>query len=209
MTAPGNAGPKKAVPQQVLQARERAELMVDADAVQFAIDQTAVRLSTLLAEENPLVLCVLQGGLAYTGELSRRLHFPLQLSYVHVSRYRGATHGATLEWIARPPLDVAGRHVLLVDDILDQGVTLSELVRWTTEQGARKVTTTVLVDKQIAQPTDRPGDMAPGPADRIAVDYPALACPDRYLFGCGMDFQGYWRNLPAIYALPRDMEDAH
>lgn len=181
---------------QALQARERAELIVAAAEVQFAIDQTAVRLTTRLAQANPLLLCVLQGGLMYTAELARRLQFPLQLSYVHVGRYRDATRGGTLDWLARPPQDLAGRHVVLVDDILDQGVTLRELQRWAHDQGASAVTTTVLVSKDVAR------------VEPIVVDYCALSVPDRYLFGCGMDYQGYWRNLPAIYALPRDMEDA-
>ncbi len=93
-------------------------------------------------------------------------------------------------------MDIAGRHVVVIDDILDQGVTLRELLRWLGEQGASAVTTTVLVNKEVAR------------TDRVAVDFAALTCPDRFLIGCGMDYQGYWRNLPAIYALPRDMEDA-
>ena len=184
------------VPVGVVQALERAEVMVAAEAVQFAVDQMAVRLSTVLADQNPLLLCVLQGGLPYTAELARRFHFPLQLDYVHVGRYRGATRGSELEWIAKPQLDLAGRHVLLVDDVLDQGVTLAELAVWAEQQGADRVITTVLVDKDVARP------------ERIAVDFSALHCPDRYLIGCGMDYRGYWRNLPAIYALPRDLEDA-
>lgn len=188
------SGPE--VPTDVLSARERAEEIVCGQRVQFAIDQTAVRIGARLASENPLLLCVLQGGLNYTAELARRLLFPLQLGYVHVGRYGDRTSGRDLRWIARPSVEVAGRTVVLVDDVLDQGVTLGELVRWANEAGARRVITTVLVEKEIA----RPG--------RLAVDFAVLHCPDRYLFGCGMDYRGYWRNLPSIYALPEDLEDA-
>ena len=184
-----------APPASVLEARERAELIVSAERVQFAIDQTAVRLAARLAHANPVLLCVMQGGLMYAGELARRLQFPLQLGYVHVGRYRNATQGGALDWIAKPNVDIAGRHIVLIDDILDQGVTLLELLRWLGGQGASAITTTVLVNKEVAR------------AEPVTVDFAALRCPDRFLIGCGMDYQGYWRNLPAIYAVPRDMED--
>jgi hypoxanthine phosphoribosyltransferase len=184
-------------PPEVLGARARAEEIVSAEAVQFAIDQTAVRLTVALNDVNPLLLCVLHGGLPFTGELLKRLPFAMELSYVHAGRYGQATQGQELIWYARPTIGLEGRHVLLVDDIFDQGQTLSKLVHWASAEGAAAVTTTVLVDKELA--AERQG--------AISVDYPALRCPDRYLFGCGMDYRGYWRNLPAIYALPRDMED--
>lgn len=184
-------------PPQVLGARARAEEIVSAEAVQFAIDQTAVRLTVALNDANPLLLCVLHGGLPYTGELMKRLPFALELSYVHAGRYGEATHGQELAWYARPTIELKGRHVLLIDDIFDQGKTLSALAAWAFAQGAIAVTTTVLVEKLLG--VQRSGT--------IHIDYPALRCPDRYLFGCGMDYRGYWRNLPAIYALPQDMED--
>ena len=131
----------------------------------------------------------------YAAELAKRFDFPLHVGFVHVARYGDRTKGGALRWLTKPELPVAQRHVLLVDDILDQGITLTELVRWANDSGARAVTTTVLVDKQATRPST------------TAADYPALECPDRYLFGCGMDYQGYWRNLPGIYALPRQLED--
>jgi hypoxanthine phosphoribosyltransferase len=197
VSGPGVPGSTGDPPRAVLGARDRAEEMVSADAVQFAIDQTAVRLTVALHDANPMLLCVLHGGLNYTGELLKRLAFPLELSYVHVGRYGHATSGQTLNWFAKPTIELAGRHVLLIDDIFDQGMTLSALVDWALAEGAARVTTTVLVDKLLDAGRD----------GAISVDYPALQCPDRYLFGCGMDFRGYWRNLPAIFALPRDMED--
>ena len=189
--------PRFDLPPDVQIARARAEQIVAADAVQFAIDQTAVRLTVALNDVNPVLLCVLNGGLAYTGELLKRLSFPLQLSYVHAGRYGNATHGRKLNWYARPTIEVSGRHVLLIDDIFDQGNTLSALAAWASGAGAAAVTTTVLVNKVLETPR----------SGTISIDFSALQCPDRYLFGCGMDYRGYWRNLPAIYALPRDMED--
>lgn len=180
----------------ILAARERGELLVSEGEVRFAVDQTAVRLTLALHDRNPVVVCVLHGGLPYTAQLIERLPFALQLTYVHAGRYGDATRGGELEWYARPTVGLAGRCVLLVDDVFDRGTTLTALARWAMAAGAEELVTTVLVEKQ----TTREPDV-------LRVDYPALRCPDRYLFGCGMDYRGYWRNLPAVYALPRDMED--
>jgi hypoxanthine phosphoribosyltransferase len=182
------------VPPAVRRARREAELVVAPADVQRAIDQVAVRIALTLQDRNPLVLAVLHGGLPYAAELLKRFGFPLEVGYLHVGRYGGATHGGELRWHAQPDYGFAGRTVLVVDDILDRGETLAAIVEWVREAGAANVVTTVLVEKEI------------GASRPIAADFSALRCPDRYLFGCGMDYQGYWRNLPGIYALPKPME---
>jgi hypoxanthine phosphoribosyltransferase len=183
------------IPAAVREARERAEEMVSAGDVQRAIDRISVRLAVRLQDTDPLVLAVMHGGLPFAGELLRRFAFPLEYGYIHVGRYDGNTRGTELVWRSAPDYRIAGRQVLIVDDVLDRGATLAALKRWAEAAGAAEVVTGVLVDKVVDEP--RP----------IAVDFAALRCPDRYLFGCGMDFRGYWRNLPAIYALPGDLED--
>jgi len=179
-------------PAVVLAARARAERMFDRQSIVRAIDQLAVQLTVVLAEQNPLLVCVMNGGLPFTAALMQRLQFPLEVTYVHVSRYGNATAGGELKWHARPDVALSGRHVVLVDDVLDKGVTLEHLQQWAGEAGAAAVTTVVLLDKAIA-------------GGRSAkADYVALNCPDRYVFGWGMDYQGFWRNLPDIYALPEE-----
>lgn len=179
-------------PGRVTEAFERGELIYSRDQVLAAIDRLAVRLTVALAEENPLLLCVLNGGLPFTGALMQRLLFPLELSYVHVGRYGDQTQGGELSWHARPQPPLKGRHVVLIDDILDEGVTLAALQSWSLAEGASAVTSVVLLDKASA--------------DQSRVDFAAMQCPDRYVFGWGMDFEGYWRNLPAIYALPETLQ---
>lgn len=186
--------PVVAAPPDVLAARSRAEVLVSAEAVRHAMDQLAVRLSLDLQDANPLMLTVMHGGLTFAGELLPRLAFPLEVGYVHVGRYGDATRGGSLVWHATPDYPFRGRTVVILDDVLDRGETLAALVRWLRDAGALEVLSVVLVEKTVPEP--RP----------IEADYVALRCPDRYLFGCGMDYRGYWRNLPAIYALPVDME---
>lgn len=184
------------VPAAVMAARRRAVVLVDAAEVQRAIDRVSVRLSLAVAADNPLVLVVMNGGLPYGAELLKRFSFPLQLGYVHVARYGTATRGGALSWLNQPDYVLTGRTVLLLDDVFDRGETLAAIVAWAEQEGAGRVLTSVLVDKQVDKP--RP----------LHVDFSALSCPDRYLFGCGMDFRGYWRNLPAIYALPEELESS-
>jgi len=179
------------IPADLLGVRRRSIEVVSAAAVRKAIDQTAVRLTLELADANPLLLCVMNGAVPFAGALLRRLHFPLQFDHVHVSRYGGATSGGELIWHSMPSLNLQDRHVVLIDDILDQGATLATLVDWARESGAADVSIAVLVDKQISGHDTRP----------VRADFAALQCPDLFLIGCGMDYQGYWRNLPAIHAL--------
>ena len=184
------------VPAEALQALRDAQPIADRDTVEAAIDRVAVQLSVQLADAYPVVMCIMNGGLVMTSRLLERFEFALQLDYLQVSRYRDGTRGGTLTWRVEPALPLAGRTVLVVDDIFDQGWTMHEVVAKVSSLGAAEVISVVLVDKQVAQ--ERP----------LAVDFAALTAPDRYLFGCGMDYRGHWRNLPDIYALPAAPEGA-
>lgn len=174
----------------IVQVRNQADLLHDEQAVTQAVRQMAKQITQQMADSNPLVICVMNGGLMLTGWLTQQLTFPLQLDYVHVTRYRGATLGGDLEWVAKPRAALRGRTLLLVDDIFDEGLTLASLVEACKKLGAREVRTAVLVRKLHERVQT---DMLP--------DFVGLTVPDRYVFGCGMDYQHYWRNLPAIYAL--------
>ena len=178
---------------------ESAECLYDAEAVRFAIDRLAVRIALDLAEARPLVVCVMNGGLPFTAALLARFAFPLEVDYVHATRYRDAAPGAhpsggELRIRVAPAHALDGRTVLLVDDVLDEGVTLERLGKFLEEGGASTVSTAVLVDKAVAGRT-------------FAADYAALSAPDRYLVGWGMDYNGWYRNLPAIYALEEAPEE--
>ncbi|MCB1740498.1 MAG: hypoxanthine-guanine phosphoribosyltransferase [Gammaproteobacteria bacterium] len=172
------------------QADFEAELLVTSEQVQAAYDRMAVALSALVADRFPLFQCVMVGGLIPCAQLLQRLSFPLQLDYLHATRYQGGTRGAELEWKTRPTIPVAGRTVVVVDDILDEGLTLEAIVNALLEDGAKQVLTVVLADKQL----DKSRALQ-------AADVTGLRIPDRYVFGCGMDVHGLYRELPDIYAL--------
>jgi len=167
------------------------DCLISPDQMEQAYDELAAQISAKLFDQLPLVLVVMNGGLISAGKLLARMHFPLELSYLHATRYRGATTGGALHWLAQPEVPLAGRQVLIIDDILDEGNTLKEIKHWCEQADAERVWVAVATDKQH----DR---KVPG----ITADFIGLTVPDRYIFGEGMDYKGYFRNLSGIYALP-------
>lgn len=176
---------------EALRVLEEADCLADQQTVEQALDRLAGAITTQLGRQNPLVLCVMNGGLIVCGQLLTRLTFPLEVGYLHATRYGRETSGGDLEWKALFQADVEGRVVLLVDDILDEGVTLLALADECRKRGARQVLTAVLVDKQHARKV-RPGYHA---------DFTGLEIPDRFVFGYGLDYENMWRNAPGIFAV--------
>jgi len=164
-----------------------AECLFDRKTIDRVLDAQASLLNVRYAATCPLVLCVMTGALVYAGHLLPRLSFALDLDYVHASRYGDARQGGLLHWIARPRSVVTGREVLLLDDILDEGVTLHEIQQWLLAEGAKQVEIAVLTHKK--KPLPQP----------CTPDYPALMTPDRYVYGFGLDVDGLWRNADGIF----------
>jgi len=173
--------------------QQKADCLHSAAEVEAALARMAREITGRLAGTNPVGFCIMNGGLFMTGKLVEKLPFALELDYMHATRYGAETCGGILHWTVRPERPLAGRTVLLMDDILDEGVTLAEIIRYCQEKGAAQVYTAVLVDKIH----DR---KAPG----TKADFVGLQVVDRFLFGCGMDIGGYWRNLPALYAMKEE-----
>lgn len=171
--------------------RAEADLLFTELQVDQAFDRMAERITEKLADANPILICVLTGGIGPTAKLMERLDFPLTSDVIHASRYRGATSGSEIEWISLPRSPLSGRTVLIIDDILDEGITLHAISRYCLEQGAASVFSAVLIDKRLDH------------AKPCRADFVGLEAENRYLFGCGMDYKGYWRNLPGIYACKR------
>lgn len=168
---------------------DEADCLVDEAALNNALDKMAVQITADLADKLPLVLCVMNGGLIPTAALIERLHFPLELDYIHATRYGMETQGTQLNWLSYPQSNLKGRHVLVVDDIFDQGHTLQAIAQWLEEQEVSRVHTATVINKLH----DRKTDMTP--------DYVGTDVMDRFLFGYGMDYKGFFRNLKGIYAV--------
>lgn len=168
-----------------------ADRLMGEEEVQGAIVRMAGEITERLADTNPLVICIMNGGLIFSGQLLPRLRFPLELDYLHATRYGEELRGDRLNWIVRPQSEMTGRTVLLLDDILDEGVTLAAIADYCREAGARQVLMAVLVEKLHRR------KVTPG----MRADFSGLETGDRFLFGYGLDYKGYWRNAPGIYAV--------
>lgn len=182
----------QAFAEELSQVMAQADCLFTPEQIDLALTTMAASISERLSGRNPLLLSVMNGGMVLTGQLAPKLAFPLQLDYLHATRYREKLSGSDdLHWRALPATALKGRSVLVLDDILDEGETLAAVVDWCREQGAEQVLTAVLVDKQHGRKT----------AWLKEADFTALVAEDRYLFGYGMDYKGYWRNAPGIFAV--------
>jgi len=174
----------------IRQVRDQAERLYSQHQVEAALDRMAADITKAIGDSDPLLLCVMTGGLVAASELFTRLQFPVQLDYLHATRYQGTRGGSELKWITRPAQTLQGRSVLVVDDILDEGLTLAAILGYCREQGASAVYSAVLVEKLHQRK-----------ASDLRADFVGVQVEDRYVFGYGMDYHGYWRNLRGIYAV--------
>lgn len=166
-----------------------ADLITSADEIEAALDRLALQIRERIQDAHPLVLTVMGGAVVFAGQLLPRLDFPLECDYLHATRYGDGTSGGRLNWVVEPRIPVEGRTVLVLDDILDEGITLAAIKARLLEQGAAACLLAVLSEKDL------------GKTKPVSADFVGVRLPNRYVFGCGMDVKGAWRNLPAIYAV--------
>jgi hypoxanthine phosphoribosyltransferase len=173
---------------EIQSVRDNAELLYSRLQVEAALDRMSQDIARRCAAVNPILMAVMNGGLIPLGLLLPRLDFPLRVDYLHATRYRERTFGTDLQWKKRPEYELSDETIIVVDDILDEGYTLEAIVDYCKAEGAKEVISVVLTEKLH----DRGNGMQ--------ADVVGLQTPDKYLFGYGMDYKGYWRNAPGIYA---------
>lgn len=159
------------------------------------VARIAGEITAVLSEERPMLLAVMRGAVVFAGQLLPLLRFPLEFDYLDASRYGSATRGGELDWRMDAPAAVKDRTVLVVDDILDEGHTLAAIRGRLLDAGARRVLIAVFADKDL------------GKAKPVTADFIGTSLPNRYVFGFGLDVRGWWRNLPAVYALRQGEPD--
>lgn len=177
----------KDILEEITSVYSEADCLYTQAQVEAALDRLAREITLELHTHNPLLLCCMIGGIIPCGRLLPRLNFPLQLDYVHVTRYQGALEGGDLHWQHKPTVPLRGRVALVVDDILDEGYTLAAILEYCRQKGATPYSA-VLVDKLHDRKHGK------------SADFVGLKASDRYLFGYGMDYKEYLRNAPGIYA---------
>lgn len=182
------------IPQHIRDVFRSAKCLYNEAQINAALDQLGATISYELSDSDPIFLCVVIGGIIPMGCLLPRLDFPLTVDYVHATRYGDKFVGEELDWIAKPRTCMKDRVVVIVDDILDGGLTLHAIQAYCEAQGASKVYTAVLVDKTKTR--------LPGALEK--ADFTGLTLGDEFVFGYGLDYKGYLRNAPGIYAVSPD-----
>lgn len=184
------------LPEKIKQVYANATCIYTSNEVEAALDRMAINIHNAVHDKNPIILSVMIGGMIPTGNLLPRLDFPLEVDYVHATRYRGATRGGELTWLVKPRSKLEGRTVVIVEDILDGGVTLAGIVEYVKQQNAKEVYTAVLVDKHHKRVEN----------GLQQADFVGLTIDDHFIFGYGMDYQEYLRNAPGIYMVSPEHE---
>ena len=175
--------------QEAAEVLAHAECVLSDEQVHAAYDRLASDIQRVLGGTSPIILVCMVGGFIPAAGLLARMDMALEVDYLHATRYRGGLCGHEIQWRTVPAASLRARHVLLVDDILDEGYTLAAIINAVRARGAASVRSVVLVEKCH----DR---RVPG----LAAEFVGAQVPDRYVFGCGMDYKGWHRQLPAIYA---------
>jgi hypoxanthine phosphoribosyltransferase len=186
---------KNITPEFIREVYKTAKPIFTREAISKALDDMAKQMEAELHDKNPIMLTVMNGGLITTSELALRLNFPMEMDYVHATRYTGeTTGGASVHWKHEPSVDLEERVVVVVDDILDGGLTLSAIIEYCEGRKAKKVYTAVLLDKTEAR---HPGALP-------KADFTALEVENEYVFGFGLDYHEYLRNVPGIYKVAKE-----
>ena len=181
-------------PQKINAVLKQAECIYDFAQIETALDTMAADITKTMGDQNPLIICVMIGALVPTGHLVTRLNFPLELDYIHATRYRGTTRGGDLHWLVEPRQSLKDRVVLVVDDVMDGGLTLAAILDYCEQAGAKKVYSAVMVNKLRKREE----------GVKFEPDFVGLATEDRYLVGFGLDYEEYLRNMPGIYAVAEE-----
>lgn len=184
------------IPNKIKSVYEKSSCLFTTNEVEAALDRMAIKIHEKLHDQNPVLICVMIGGLVPLGNLLPRLDFPLEVDYVHATRYRGDITGGEIHWKVKPSTNLTGRTVLVVDDILDGGITLAAIIAEIKALGAEQVYSAVLVDKYRKR-------VANGLQN---ADFVGLQVEDHYIFGYGMDYNEYLRNAPGIFVVHPDHE---
>ena len=157
--------------------------------IKKVIKNIADQVNQTIKTDELYVLCVMNGALIFAGQLLPRLEKNIQYSYIHATRYAASLTGGPIHWLVKPPIDIEGKTVLILDDILDEGITLREIAATCLAMKAKAIFTAVLFDKEIAKEKS------------YLPNFIGLKVPNRFVFGYGLDCKGLGRNLPHLYAL--------
>lgn len=171
-------------------ARGVARVLISESEIRDAIHTMARELDEEYADDVPLVICVLRGAIAFMSDLVKQMSVPLEMDFMAISSYGSSTRSSGVVRILKDlDEEVEGRRLLIVEDIVDSGLTLQYLLDYLERRNPRDVRVVALVKK------DKPDAIS------VQVDRVGFTVPDEFVVGYGLDYAGEYRNLPFIGVL--------
>lgn len=164
-------------------------LYLTEDQIAAAISRMAERLNRDLVEKDPLFICVLNGAFVFAADLMRKIEGPSTICFVRYASYNGLSTIGTVSELMGLTEDIEGRTVVVLEDIVDTGITISNILGILKDKGAAQIKVATLLFKPAALQYD------------LQIDYVALEIPNDFIVGYGLDYDGYGRNLKDIYTL--------
>jgi len=172
---------------------EIQEILYDEPAIQAKVKELAAQIARDYAGKDLVLICILKGAVMFMADLMRRIPFPVTIDFIRVSSYGMSTTAAREIGVKKDiEIDVRGRHVLLVDTIIDTGETLALLFKRFPEKGPASLEAVVLLDKK------------PRRTAEVRVKYRGFEIPDLFVVGYGVDCAEQYRNLPYVAAIKTD-----
>lgn len=172
-----------------VQLNSFADCIISEPDMHKAIEFTAQRINSFYSGQELVFWPIMNSAIVFAGQLLPRLNMPLTMSCARVTRYTKNSASKNLQWILKPSENIEGKHVLVCDDIFDEGITLQGVCEYAATLNPASVKSVVMVNKVHSR---KPALFSP--------NWVAAEVPDRYVFGMGMDSNDYWRNAPGIWA---------
>lgn len=164
-------------------------LSIPEEDIQKAVKNVAEAINKEMSESNPLFICVLNGAFMFAGDLMKTIDFPCEITFVKLSSYEGIYTTGSVKEVIGLNESVVDRNVIVVEDIVDTGITMERILNSLTAKGAKSIRVATFLQKPDALQRD------------IRVDYVAMKIPNDFIVGYGLDYDGYGRNLKDIYTV--------
>ena len=168
---------------------EKIRVLLSEEEVNRRIKEIGEQISKEFEGEDVHLICVLRGSTFFTCELAKRITVPVTIDFMQVSSYVGEISSGVLKIKKDLSYDIEGKDVLIVEDIVDSGVTLSYLKQLLMGRGAASISIVTLLDKPARRRVD------------LKADYSCFEIPDEFVVGYGLDYDERYRNLPDIGVL--------
>ena len=170
-----------------------AKILASKEEIAEIVGKLGEKLTEEYEGRNPLILCILKGAAPFATDLFRAMDCPVEMEFVQISSYGNGTVSSGFKIKRDVEIDIEGREIIVVDDILDTGNTLNHFCGYLRSRGCKSVSICVMFDKKERRTAD------------IEADYVGMVVPDEFLVGYGLDYAEQYRNLPYVGVLKREI----